>query len=271
MRAIELLRVVLGADLTPTEKLTLMAIIHSASWETWEGQASIKQLAAMSKVSEKSVKRALETLTDLELISRSRSVSKYGEVSATNKVNCEKINDFAVGHDDPTLGHDDPTLGHDDPTLGHDDPTLGHGDPTLGHSVHESGQDDPTLGHSVHESGQDDPAYILSSSVLISVPSVDSSVDQSVDRSVDGSADDAAREAAREAEPDVAPTPAWRTLPAKSNGWLFSRAYYNIVKDDLGHDHNGITTITNAIAAAKVYPDRVDIQAFLAQHPHLTH
>ena len=225
MRAIELLRVVLGADLTPTEKLTLMAIIHSASWETWEGQASIKQLAAMSKVSEKSVKRALETLTDLELISRSRSVSKYGEVSATNKVNCEKINDFAVGHDDPTLGH------------------------------------------SVHESGQDDPAYILSSSVLISVPSVDSSVDQSVDRSVDGSADDAAREA----EPDVAPTPAWRTLPAKSNGWLFSRAYYNIVKDDLGHDHNGITTITNAIAAAKVYPDRVDIQAFLAQHPHLTH
>jgi predicted transcriptional regulator len=264
MRAIELLRVVLGADLTPTEKLTLMAIIHSASWETWEGQASIKQLAAMCKVSEKSVKRALETLTDLELISRSRSVSKYGEVSATNKVNCEKINDFAVGHDDPTLGHDDPTLGHDDHTLG-------HGDPTLGHSVHESGQDDPTLGHSVHESGQDDPAYILSSSVLISVPSVDSSVDQSVDRSVDGSADDAAREAAREAEPDVAPTPAWRTLPAKSNGWLFSRAYYNIVKDDLGHDHNGITTITNAIAAAKVYPDRVDIQAFLAQHPHLIH
>ena len=239
MRAIELLRVVLGADLTPTEKLTLMAIIHSASWETWEGQASIKQLAAMCKVSEKSVKRALETLTDLELISRSRSVSKYGEVSATNKVNCEKINDFAVGHDDPTLGHDDHTLGHGD----------------------------PTLGHSVHESGQDDPAYILSSSVLISVPSVDSSVDQSVDRSVDGSADDAAREA----EPDVAPTPAWRTLPAKSNGWLFSRAYYNIVKDDLGHDHNGITTITNAIAAAKVYPDRVDIQAFLAQHPHLIH
>ena len=253
MRAIELLRVVLGADLSPTEKLTLMAIIHSASWETWEGQASIKQLAAMSKVSEKSVKRALETLTDLELISRSRSVSKYGEVSATNKVNCEKINDFAVGHDDPTLGHSDPTLGHDDPTLGH--------------SVHESGQDDPTLGHSVHESGQDDPAYILSSSVLISVPSVDSSVVQSVDSSVDGSVDDAAREP----EPDAAPTPAWRTLPERSNGWLFSRAYFNIVKNDLGHDHNGITTITNAIAAAKVYPDRVDIQAFLAQHPHLIH
>ena len=260
MRAIELLRVVLGADLTPTEKLTLMAIIHSASWETWEGQASIKQLAAMSKVSEKSVKRALETLTDLELISRSRSVSKYGEVSATNKVNCEKINDFAVGHDDPTLGHSDPTLGHDDHTLG-------HGDPTLGHSVHESGQGDPTLGHSVHESGQDDPAYILSSSVLISAPSVDNSVERSVDRSVDSSADDAAREP----EPAPAPTPGWRTLPARSNGWLHSQAYFHIVKNDLGHDHNGITTITNAIAAAKVYPDRVDIQAFLAQHPHLIH
>ena len=260
MRAIELLRVVLGADLTPTEKLTLMAIIHSATWDTWEGQASIKQLAAMSKVSEKSVKRALETLTDLELISRSRSVSKYGEVSATNKVNCEKINDFAVGHDDPTLGHDDPTLGHHDPTLG-------HGDPTLGHSVHESGQDDPTLGHSVHESGQDDPAYILSSSVLISAPSVDIPVERPVETSVDGSAADAAREL----EPEAVPTPSWRTLPPKSNGWLHSHAYFHIVKNSLGHDHNGITTITNAIAAAKVYPDLVDIQAFLASNPHLIH
>jgi hypothetical protein len=94
MRAIELLRVVLGADLTPTEKLTLMAIIHSASWDTWEGQASIKQLAAMSRVSEKSVKRALETLTDTGLISasalsrsmgrsapRTRSIAKRSMIS----------------------------------------------------------------------------------------------------------------------------------------------------------------------------------------------
>ena len=246
MRAIELLRVVLGADLTPTEKLTLMAIIHSATWDTWEGQASIKQLAAMSRVSEKSVKRALETLTDTGLITRERSVSKYGEVSATNKVNCEKINDFAVGHGDPTLGH---------------------GDPTLGHSVHKRGQDDPTLGHSVHKSGQDDPAYILSSSVLISAPSVDIPVERPVETSVDGSAADAAREL----EPEVAPTPGWRTLPPRSNGWLHSQAYFHIVTHDLGHDHNGITTITNAIAAAKVYPDRVDIQAFLASNPHLIH
>jgi hypothetical protein len=43
------------------------------------------------------------------------------------------------------------------------------------------------------------------------------------------------------------------------------------VKNSLGHDHNGITTITNAIAAAKVYPDLVDIQAFLASNPHLIH
>ena len=232
MRAIELLRVVLGADLTPTEKLTLMAIIHSATWDTWEGQASIKQLAAMSRVSEKSVKRALETLTDTGLITRERSVSKYGEVSATNKVNCEKINNFAVGHGDPTLGHGD-----------------------------------PTLGHSVHKSGQDDPAYILSSSVLISAPSVDIPVERPVETSVDGSAADAAREL----EPEVAPTPGWRTLPPRSNGWLHSQAYFHIVKNSLGHDHNGITTITNAIAAAKVYPDLVDIQAFLASNPHLIH
>lgn len=245
MRAIELLRIVLGADLTPTEKLTLMAIIHSATWETWEGQASIKQLAAMSRVSEKSVKRALETLTDTGLISRSRSVSKYGEVSATNKVNCEKISDFAVGHDDPTLGHDDPTLGHVDPPLGH--------------SVHKIGQDDPPLGHSVHKSGQDDPAYILSSSVLISAPSVDISVERPVDRS----ADDAAR------DDDAAPGLArpWRTLPPKTNAWLLSKQYYNLLRG-LGH-HTGLLQLQNALAAEKVYPELDDVHSFLASHPHL--
>jgi hypothetical protein len=105
---------------------------------------------------------------------------------------------------------------------------------------------------------------------VLSVSSVEKSV-LSVETPVDGSVDGSADDAAREIEPEVAPTPSWRTLPPKSNGWLHSHAYFHIVKNSLGHDHNGITTITNAIAAAKVYPDLVDIQAFLASNPHLIH
>ena len=263
MRAIEALRLTLSLDLTPVEKLTLMAVIHSVSWDTWKGQASIMQLAGMSGTSEKGVRRALEVLTDLKLIGRERSVSRYGEVSATISVNvellkpseseAEKHNEIAVGHVDRTLGHVDRTLGHVDRTLGHVDRSDGHVDRTPGHVVHRE--------------GQHDQAYILSSSVLISAPSVDNSVERPVETSVDGSAADAAREP----EPEAEVAPSWRTLPPKTNGWLFSQAYFNIVKNDLGHDHNGIAAITNAIAAARVLPDRVDVQAFLASHPHLTH
>jgi len=117
MRAIEALRVVLGLDLSPADKLTLMAIIHSIDWETWRGQVSIKQLSGMSKVSTASTKRALASLTEKQLIGRERHTTRYGEASAVTIVNVENLNDFAVAHDEPTLAHGDTSMAHGEPPL----------------------------------------------------------------------------------------------------------------------------------------------------------
>ena len=251
MRAIELLRVVLGADLDLSERFVLMGIIHSVSWETWSGAVSIKQIAITSNISPATVKRCLASLIKKGLIERERSQTRFGEVSGLIRVHAEKINDFAVAQSEPTLAHAEPTLAQPDTSMAHAEPTLAQSDTSMA-------QSDTSMAHA------EPPISVLSvSSVEKSVLSVETPVDGSVD----GSADDAAREI----EPEVAPTPSWRTLPPKSNGWLHSHAYFHIVKNSLGHDHNGITTITNAIAAAKVYPDLVDIQAFLASNPHLIH
>jgi predicted transcriptional regulator len=258
MRAIELLRVVLGADLDMSDRVVLSGIIHSISWDTWSGPVSIKQIAVVARLSPATVKRSLASLIKKGLIERERSQTRFGEVSGLIKVHVEKINDFAVAQPEPTLAQHEPTLAQPEPPLAQIDTSMAQPEPPLAQSDTSMAQSDTSMAQS------EPPISVLS---VLSVEKSVLSVDQSVDRSVDGSVDDAAREP----EPDAAPTPAWRTLPERSNGWLFSRAYFNIVKNDLGHDHNGITTITNAIAAAKVYPDRVDIQAFLAQHPHLIH
>ena len=258
MRAIELLRVVLGADLDMSDRFVLSGIIHSISWDTWSGPVSIKQIAVVARLSPATVKRSLASLIKKGLIERERSQTRFGEVSGLIRVHVEKINDFAVAQPEPTLAQPEPTLAHAEPTLAQSDTSMAQSEPTLAQSDTSMAQSDTSMAQ------VEPPISVLS---VLSVEESVLSVERSVERSVDGSVDDAAREP----EPAPAPTPGWRTLPARSNGWLHSQAYFHIVKNDLGHDHNGITTITNAIAAAKVYPDRVDIQAFLAQHPHLIH
>ena len=247
MRAIELLRVVLGADLDLGERFVLMGIIHSVSWETWSGPVSIKQIAITANISPATVKRSLASLIKKGLIERERSQSRFGEVSGLIRVHAEKINDFAVAQSEPPLAQPEPPLAQSDTSMAQSEPPLAQSDTSMAQSDTSMAQSEPPIS-------------------VISVPSVDKSV-LSVDVSVDSSADDAAREL----EPTAAPTQSWRTLPPRSNGWNYSQAYFHIVKNDLGHDIKGISVITNAIAAARVLPDRVDIQAFLAQHPHLIH
>ena len=254
MRAIEALRLTLSLDLTPVEKLTLMAVIHSVSWDTWKGQASIMQLAGMSGASEKGVRRALEVLTDLKLIGRERSVSRYGEVSATISVNvellkpseseAEKHNEIAVGHVDRTLGHVDRTLGHVDRSDGHVD---------------------RTPGHVVHREGQHDQAYILSSPVLESVLPVLPPVDQPVHISVFQASPPS--ETPREPrEPEPEPERTWRTLPPKTNAWVLSQQYFAILRG-LGHEPD--LQLQNALASERVYPEMDDVHSFLIAHAHL--
>ena len=236
MRAIEALRVVLGLDLSPADKLTLMAIIHSIDWETWRGQVSIKQLSGMSKVSTASTKRALASLTEKQLIGRERHTTRYGEASAVTIVNVENLNDFAVAHDEPTLAHSEPTLAHDEPTLAHGDTSMAHDEP---------------------------PLSVLS--VVSSVSSVDQSVHLSVDKPVE-------RPVVMTPPPSETPraetaaAPRWRTIP-QAQRYSHQVIYYKLL-DGLGYAPKQILHLRNVLQDALIYPDQQDIQAFLLTYEH---
>ena len=232
MRAIEVLRVVLGLDLSPADKLTLMAIIHSINWETWRGQVSIKQLSGMSKVSTASTKRALASLTEKKLIDRERHTTRYGEASAVTVVNVENLNDFAVAHGEPTLAHGEPPLAHGEPTLAHGDTSMAHGEPPLS---------------------------------VLSVPPSVSSVDQSVDRPVESPVvlEQPPSETPRA---ETAAAPRWRTIP-QAQRYSHQVIYYKLL-DGLGYAPKQILHLRNVLQDALIYPDQQDIQAFLLTYEH---
>ena len=232
MRAIEALRVVLGLDLSPADKLTLMAIIHSIDWETWRGQVSIKQLSGMSKVSTASTKRALASLTEKQLIGRERHTTRYGEASAVTIVNVENLNDFAVAHDEPTLAHSEPTLAHDEPTLAHGDTSMAHDEP---------------------------PLSVLS--VVSSVSSVDQSVHLSVEMPVVMTPPPSETPRA-----ETAAAPRWRIIP-QAQRYSHQVIYYKLL-DGLGYAPKQILHLRNVLQDALIYPDQQDIQAFLLTYEH---
>ena len=232
MRAIEALRVVLGLDLSPADKLTLMAIIHSIDWETWRGQVSIKQLSGMSKVSTASTKRALASLTEKQLIGRERHTTRYGEASAVTIVNVENLNDFAVAHDEPTLAHSEPTLAHGEPTLAHGDTSMAHGEP---------------------------PLSVLP--VVSSVSPVHQSVDKPVERPVVMTPPPSETPRA-----ETAAAPRWRTIP-QAQRYSHQVIYYKLL-DGLGYAPKQILHLRNVLQDALIYPDQQDIQAFLLTYEH---
>ena len=232
MRAIEALRVVLGLDLSPADKLTLMAIIHSIDWETWRGQVSIKQLSGMSKVSTASTKRALASLTEKQLIGRERHTTRYGEASAVTIVNVENLNDFAVAHDEPTLAHSEPTLAHGEPTLAHGDTSMAHGEP---------------------------PLSVLP--VVSSVSPVHQSVDKPVERPVVMTPPPSETPRA-----ETAAAPRWRTIP-QAQRFAHQPLYFALL-EGLGYDFDEIVHLRVVLQNNLIYPDQQDIQAFLLTYEH---
>lgn len=255
MRAISLPELICGCSaFSDVEQRVLTGLIYLMDWESWSGTASIRQMAFKSGKSIATVKKVRRSLQDKGVITIERSSNRFGEESARISINVEKINDLAVATSEPTLAPSEPTLAPLEPTLAPNDTSKYLSEPTLA-------PNDTSM------APNDTSEYLLEPPLSVSPVVPVSLSETSVDKSVDGSV----LKASREPEPKAVPTPTWRTLPPKSNGWLHSQAYFHIVTNDLGHDSNGITTITNAIAAAKVYPDRVDIQAFLASNPHLIH
>ena len=145
MRAIEMLRVVLGADLDMSDRVVLSGIIHSISWDTWSGPVSIKQIAVVARTSPATVKRSLASLREKGLIERERSQSRFGEVSGLIKVHVEKINDFAVAQSEPTLAQPEPTLAQIDTSMDQPEPPLAQPDTSMAQSDTSMAQPEPPI------------------------------------------------------------------------------------------------------------------------------
>jgi hypothetical protein len=101
---------------------------------------------------------------------------------------------------------------------------------------------------------------------VLSVPSSVSSVDQSVDRPVESSVvlDQPPSETPRA---ETAEAPRWRTIPRQQR--FAHQALYFSILDALGYDDFKLRmNLRNILQDNLIYPDQVDIQAFLTHYEH---
>ena len=252
----------MSLDLGLAERVVLYHICRLLTWSTWSGIASIKRIAHRAKVSDKTVQRCIASLIKEKLLTRQRRYSQYGEVASMLIVNAEAImerfrlqkanavqdfdedenlNDFADGQSDPTPSQPDPTPRTECP-IQKDNLT-----PPPDRMSFSRGQSVPPVS-------------------VLSVPSSVSSVDQSVDRPVESSVvlDQPPSETPRA---ETAEAPRWRTIPRQQR--FAHQALYFSILEGLGYDDFKLRmSLRNILQDNLIYPDRVDIQAFLTHHEH---
>lgn len=133
-------------DLTPTEKLTLLVVLSFVDWTTWEGSASINQIADALSTHRRAISRALKGLTEKGYIERtSKRLGRQMNTRSDMRLNLDRIK----GGDNPSLGGDNPShKGGDIKSLGGDNVSHRCGDNvSLGgdNSSHKGG-DNTSLG-----------------------------------------------------------------------------------------------------------------------------
>lgn len=113
-------------DLTPTEKLTLLVVLSFVDWTTWEGSASINQIADALSTHRRAISRALKGLTEKGYIERtSKRLGRQMNTRSDMRLNLDRIN----GGDNPSLGGDNPShKGGDIKSLGGDNVSHRGGD-----------------------------------------------------------------------------------------------------------------------------------------------
>ena len=252
----------MSLDLGLAERVVLYHICRLLTWSTWSGIASIKRIAHRAKVSDKTVQRCIASLIKEKLLTRQRRHSQYGEVASMMIINAEAImerfqlqeasavqdfdqdenlNDFADGQSDPTPSQPDPTPRTECP-IQKDNLT-----PPPDRMSFSRGQSVPPVS-------------------VLSVPSSVSSVDQSVDRPVESSVvlDQPPSETPRA---ETAEAPRWRTIPRQQR--FAHQALYFSILEGLGYDDFKLRmSLRNILQDNLIYPDQVDIQAFLTHYEH---
>ena len=251
----------MSLKIAPGERVVLYHICRLLTWGTWSGIASIKRIADRASVCEKTVQRSIASLIKEKLLTRQRRYSQYGEVASMLIVNAEAImerfrlqkanavqdfdedenlNDFADGQSDPTPSQPDPTPRTECP-IQKDNLT-----PPPDRMSFSRGQSVPPVS-------------------VLSVPSSVSSVDQSVDRPVESSVvlEQPPSETPRT---ETAEAPRWRTIPRQQR--FAHQALYFSILENLGYDFDEKVHLRAVLQNNLIFPDQVDIQAFLTHYEH---
>lgn len=159
----------------------------------------------------------------------------------------ENLNDFADGQSDPTPSQPDSTPSQPDPT------------PRTGCPIQKDNLTPPPDRMSFSRGQSVPPVSVLS------VPSSVSSVDQSVDRPVESSVvlEQPPSETPRA---ETAEAPRWRTIPRQQR--FAHQALYFSILEGLGYDFDETVHLRGVLQNNLIFPDQVDIQAFLTHYEH---
>ncbi len=90
---LKLIRQVNQSELTPSQKLTLIACIYKVNWRTWQADypISIQSLSDECRLSKATVKRSLKALEDEGYITRDATSYKGGQGASHLQVNPLKL------------------------------------------------------------------------------------------------------------------------------------------------------------------------------------
>ena len=86
---------VMQADIKPTVKVVMLAILMKVNWHTWTNTLTLKYIADFSKVSYRSVQRALDELESMGWISKCTQ-----RIKAKNTPTTITVHDMSVYHND---------------------------------------------------------------------------------------------------------------------------------------------------------------------------
>ena len=244
------------------DKELLLNLLDIVTYETWTGAASIRYIAEVYDMSQSSVQRGFDSLVEQGLITRERRQSRFGELTSTFTVNASLIvqmaqermtrikgerlskqtarlkmsNDFAPSQSDYTPSQPDYTLVQPDYT--------------------PSQVDSSTSQSDCSTSQADYPVSVLS------VSSVERSVERPVERPVVLEQPPSETPRAETAE-----APRWRTIPRQQR--FAHQALYFSILEGLGYDDFKLRmSLRNVLQDNLIFPDQVDIQAFLTHYEH---
>jgi len=124
---LKLIRSVMNSDLKPPEKITLIACIYKVSWQNWRADypISIQSLCDESGLSRATLKRALKSLEQKQLIERLGTSYRGATGASTLFVNANEIMKQNQGAQfEPGGAQDEPGAVQDEPGGAQDEPQI---------------------------------------------------------------------------------------------------------------------------------------------------